>query len=304
MKMFRIALLVSAVVSLSACAHTDDRSAPAAQPDAKTAAAATAKPAAPPSADAVSCPVRGEFDPASGFFSQFYEDYILAYVLHDRTTGTFVDVGANDPNINNVTKYFYQKGWRGIDVEPNPDLVKLLRQARPEDYVAPVGISDKPATLTFYNFPTVNGLSTFDRSIADEHTKAGIKYEKLSIPVDTLNNVLAKQTIVKGPFTFMNVDVEGFEREVLSSLDFKKYPPEIVLAESTAPETENPTFHSWEKLLDDQGYIFGMDDGLNRYYVHPDHKDLLPKFVDVNYCVEKDKLAKGLKLNGYMKEKH
>src|SRR6185503_17823166 len=125
MKMFRIALLVSAVVSLSACAHTDDRSAPAAQPDAKTAAAATAKPAAPPSADAVSCPVRGEFDPASGFFSQFYEDYILAYVLHDRTTGTFVDVGANDPNINNVTKYFYQKGWRCIDVEPNPDLVKL-----------------------------------------------------------------------------------------------------------------------------------------------------------------------------------
>jgi FkbM family methyltransferase len=304
MKISRLLMVAAAVALVSAC--NTPASAPQTSDSGTPAGGASAAPAADaqPGGTALHCPARGNFDPASGFYSQFYEDYILAYVLRDRPTGTFVDVGANDPNINSVTKYFYLKGWRGVDVEPNPDLVKLLREARPEDYVAPVGISNKQATLTFYNFPTVNGLSTFDRSIADEHTKAGVKYETMSIPVDTLDHVLAKQDKVKGPFTFMNVDVEGFEREVLSSLDFGKYPPEIILAESTAPETENPTYHGWEDLLDEHGYVFAMDDGLNRYYVNPEHKDLLPRFVEVNYCVETDKLTKGLKLNGYMKEKH
>jgi FkbM family methyltransferase len=297
MKTIRIAIACAAVISLGACADTTK---PAPAEGSGAAATADAKPAS----SGLSCPVRGNFDPASGYFSQFYEDYILSYVLKDAKTGNYIDVGANDPNVNSVTKYFYQKGWHGVDVEPNPDMVKLLRQYRPDDYVAPVGASDKSGKLTFYNFTTIPGLSTFDKSIALEHTKAGIKFEELNIPIDTLNNILAKTDKVTGPFTFMNVDVEGFEREVLLGLDFKKYPADIILAESTAPETENATYHGWEKILDDNGYIFGMDDGLNRYYVNPAHKDLLPKFVEVNYCVETDKLGKGLKLNGYMKEKH
>jgi FkbM family methyltransferase len=298
MKLLGIATL--SFVVLSAACSAPESAKPAPAPEMK----AEAKPSAAPAGAAVSCPARGNFDPASGYYSQFYEDYILAYVLKDVTSGSYVDVGANDPNVNSVTKYFYMKGWRGVNVEPNPDMVKLLRQYRPEDYVAPVGASDKSGKLTFYNFTTVPGLSTFDKSIALDHTKAGIKFEELNIPVDTLNNILAKQDKVKGAFTFMNVDVEGFEREVLLGLDFDKYPADIILAESTAPETENPTYHSWEKILDDHAYIFAMDDGLNRYYINPNHKDLLPKFVEANYCVETDKLAKGLKLNGYLKEKH
>ena len=288
-----------AVLSAAACtAPASETPAPAASP------AADVKPAAVAGGKTISCPPRGNFDPASGYYSQFYEDYILAYVLRDVKSGSYVDVGANDPNVNSVTKYFYLKGWRGVNVEPNPDMVKLLRQYRPEDDVAPVGASDKASTLTFYNFATVPGLSTFDKSIAVGHTKAGIKYDELQIPVDTLNDILAKSTKVKGAFTFLNVDVEGFEREVLMGLDFQKYPADIVLAEATAPETENATYHDWEELLHSAGYSFAMDDGLNRYYVHPGHEDLLPKFVEANYCVETDKIAKGLKLNGYMKDKH
>jgi FkbM family methyltransferase len=290
----------AALAASTACTATKSSDAPA--PAASSTPEVKATPVA--SGTTISCPPRGNFDPSSGYYSQFYEDYILAYVLRDAKSGSYVDVGANDPNVNSVTKYFYLKGWRGVDVEPNPDMVKLLRQYRPDDDVAPVGASDKASTLTFYNFAAIPGLSTFDKSIAVGHTKAGIKYDELRIPVDTLNNILAKSTKVKGAFTFLNVDVEGFEREVLMGLDFQKYPADIVMAEATAPETENATYHDWEGLLHSAGYSFAMDDGLNRYYVNPAHEDLLPRFVEANYCVETDKIAKGLKLNGYMKDKH
>ena len=58
-----------------------------------------------------------------------------------------MDVGANDPDQNSVTKLFYLAGWRGINIEPNPDMIELLEKNRPEDTNLKVGISDKPGTL-------------------------------------------------------------------------------------------------------------------------------------------------------------
>ncbi len=47
------------------------------------------------------------------------------------------------------------------------------------------------------------------------------------------------------------------------------------------------------------GYIFAMDDGLNRYYVHSSQERLLPKFIEADFCVQRDKLDKRIHLDGY-----
>ena len=47
------------------------------------------------------------------------------------------------------------------------------------------------------------------------------------------------------------------------------------------------------------GYIFAMGDGLNRYYVHSSQDRLLPKFIEADFCVRRDKLDKRLHLDGY-----
>jgi hypothetical protein len=39
--------------------------------------------------------------------------------------------------------------------------------------------------------------------------------------------------------------------------------------------------------LIDNGYIFAMDDGLNRYYVHSSQESLLPKFIEADFCVRR-----------------
>lgn len=247
----------------------------------------------------IQCAVRGAFDPASGYYSQFYEDYVLSYVFKDVKNGVYVDVGANDPDVSSVTKYFYLSGWRGINFEPIPYLVERLMKSRPEDINLGIGVSDTVGELTFYQ-AQYSGLSTFDLAVMQKHKASGIAFQELKIPVSTLNQVFEKHPLVQQGIAFMNADVEGFEKKVFTGIDFKRYQPQVILAESTAPMTEIPTHREWESILTAAGYIFALDDGLNRYYVHSSQAErLLPRFVEVNYCVGLDKLSKRIKLDGF-----
>jgi FkbM family methyltransferase len=277
-----------------------------AKPSAKPARAASTRTltAADKSTVTITCPMRGSFVNGPTYYSQFYEDYILAYVFKDQKTGFYVDVGANDPDKNSVTKYFYLAGWRGINIEPIPELVEKLNQSRPEDANVGVAISERPGELTLYKgtmHKSVNasGLSTLDPKIAASHRAKGYEFTKIKVPVITLNAVLDEHAKDKPEITFLNVDVEGFEKQVLSSIDFKRYQPRVVMAEATAPLTEKATYQTWESILLDNGYIFAMNDGLNRYYVHRSQESLVPRFIEVNFCVQRDKLEKRLHLDGF-----
>jgi FkbM family methyltransferase len=247
----------------------------------------------------IQCPPRGAFGNGPTYYSQYYEDYVLGYVFKDYEHGFYVDVGANDPDDSSVTKYFYLAGWRGINIEPIPELVEKLKKSRPEDTNKGVAISDTPGELPFYKGVKNSGLSTLDPKIAASHRAKGYEFTTIMIPVTTLTAVLDADAKGKSEITFLNVDVEGFEKQVFSSIDFKRYVPRVIMAESTTPLTEAPTYQRWEPILLDNGYIFAMSDGLNRYYVHKSEENLLPKFIEANYCVLRDKLDKRLHLDGF-----
>jgi len=285
LRLLGLCFSTAAIVAIVACAE------PAVTPP------HTGEAALPPVA-AITCPVRGAFAPRSGYFSQFYEDYILGYVFKDSKTGVYVDVGANDPDNDTVTRYFYEKGWRGINVEPIPELTQKLRDRRPEDINLGIGIPDAVGELTFYR-GQYSGISTFDAAVMQRHKAAGISFEEMKIPVSTLTAVFDAQPIVQQGISFLNADVEGYEKQVFAGLDFSRYHPRVVMAESTAPLTETPTHLAWESILTGAGYIFAMDDGLNRYYVHSSQTDLLPRFLEASYCVGRDKLEKHIKLDGF-----
>ena len=273
---------------------------------AEPALAAAAPPATAPPATAntsttmIQCPARGAFGNGPTYYSQFYEDYILGYVFKNQKTGFYVDVGANDPDKSSVTKYFYLAGWRGINIEPIPELVEKLNQSRPEDTNKGVAISDRRGVLIFYKgLGDASGLSTLSPRIAASHRAKGFKFATVKIPVTTLNAVLDEHAKDKPEITFLNVDVEGFEKQVFSSIDFKRYHPRVIMAESTAPLSEVATHQVWESILTGNGYIFAMDDGLNRFYVHSSQESLLPKFIEAEFCVLRDKLAKRINLDGF-----
>ena len=99
-------------------------------------------------------------------YAQNREDIILSAFFPDLNDGFYVDVGANHPISDSVTKLFYDKGWRGINIEPIKSLHKKLEKDRPEDINLAVGVSSKNGTAKFSEFD-IDGLSTF----SDEMTK-------------------------------------------------------------------------------------------------------------------------------------
>ena len=65
-------------------------------------------------------------------YSQYNEDIILTALLSDIKKGFYVDVGANYPETDSVTKKFYLSGWSGINIEPIETLHKQLVRKRQE----------------------------------------------------------------------------------------------------------------------------------------------------------------------------
>lgn len=235
------------------------------------------------------------------YYSQTYEDYILAYVFKNMDTGFYVDVGANDPNIFNVTRFFYERGWRGVNIEPNVDLFKKIVQYRPRDFNYNYGISNAEGNFKFYQQTKDDDhlmpLSTFDKAIAERHKKEGINFTEILVPITTLNNLLAKIAIPE--ITFISIDVEGFEKQVIESINLAKYRPVVLCIEATQPGTDIPSYMGWEKIVLDNNYVLAMSDGMNRYYLHKSHIELLPRFIDIDRCVKLSKYKRQVRIDGW-----
>ena len=67
-------------------------------------------------------------------YAQNLEDYHLDLVLGDQPTGTYVDVGGGHPVADNVSFWFYLKGWSGLVVEPQQGLADAYAGVRPRDH--------------------------------------------------------------------------------------------------------------------------------------------------------------------------
>jgi FkbM family methyltransferase len=201
-------------------------------------------------------------------YAQNREDLILEGYFPEVTDGFYVDVGANHPLKHSVTKLFYQKGWHGINLEPNGSLWDMLQFDRTRDSNLNLGVSDKSGTLSFTEYAN-HGLSTFSdemrEAFAHESSVFTDTYRQYDVPVRTLAQIFADQKVTH--IHFMKVDVEGYEYEVLKGNDWTKYRPEMICIES------NHIVHDWRPLLDNNGYAKVFNDGLNDYYLAAEAMD-------------------------------
>lgn len=150
---------------------------------------------------------------------------------------TYMDVGAHHPVANNNTYYFYERGSRGVLVEPNPALHGLLEQVRPRDALARAGIGvTARAEADFY---IIGGsedgqLNTFSREQAEAlvaRSRGHYRIERvMKIPLLGINQLMRKHW--NGPPNLLSLDTEGFDLPILRSLDFKQLRPDVVCVES------------------------------------------------------------------------
>lgn len=217
----------------------------------------------------------GTFDKMISY-AQNFEDVMLWRALKDVKEGFYIDVGANDPVVDSVTKWFYEQNWTGINIEPSRDYYERLSKDRARDINLCLGAGNKKGKLTFYNFKDT-GLSTTDETFAKRHSSAGLKVEKEEIEVETLCEICDEYANNK-EIHFLKIDVEGAEKQVIDGMNFAKYRPWIVVVEATEPRSEVISV-DWEEKLVDAGYMLVYFDGLNRFYISKEkHDDLKDRF--------------------------
>lgn len=207
-------------------------------------------------------------------YAQNFEDVMLWRALEDVQNGFYVDVGAYLPVTNSVTKAFYDRGWRGINIEPIGTPYRKLAENRPRDINLQIAVGQSDQETVLYEIK--DGLSTLNPEVAQSHREDGYQVTESSIRVKTLNAIFEEH--VRSSIHFLKIDVEGHEKEVLQGIDFSHWRPWIILVESTIPNTEAPNFSVWEELILGSSYHHVYFDGLNRFYVADEHHGLDSSF--------------------------
>ena len=189
--------------------------------------------------------------------------------------GFYIDVGAQHPVHDSVSKAFYEKGWRGIHVEATHAYADLLRRDRPDETVIEAALSNQHGTLRFFEIPDT-GLSTGDTEIAARHRKQGFQVCETSVPTLTLLDIFALAG--HREIHWLKIDVEGMEKQVLEGWGHSPKRPWILVIEATLPNTTIESHHEWEQQVLSLGYLCAYKDGLSRFYLHTSHSTLAEEF--------------------------
>ena len=155
----------------------------------------------------------------------------------DRDGGFFVEAGGADGFTQSNTYYLERfRGWRGILVEPMPELAGEARRNRPDAHLfecALVASGQEGAVVEMEFgdlFSTVSGTHASDR----EWVRGGLvlgwrDHRRRRVPARTLSELLDEVGAVR--VDLLSLDVEGFEEHVLQGVDFSRHAPDWILVE-------------------------------------------------------------------------
>ena len=157
--------------------------------------------------------------------SQFGEDKLILSFFDKNYKGKFVDIGCFHPTRHNNTYSMYKRGWTGINIDLNPLTIELFNFFRKKDININAAISDKEEVKTMYFIDELNTQNTLENNhlsfLKNHH---GVKDDEISIretKTKRLDAILDNYNFKN--IDFMNIDVEGHELNILSSIDFFKY---------------------------------------------------------------------------------
>ena len=202
--------------------------------------------------------------------SQYKQDEFLnSQVFFGQREGIFIDVGAYDGfDISNT--YFFEKTlrWTGVCIEPSPQSFELLKENR-SCILENCAIGDIEGNLDFVNITGwASSASGFDdetkkisKTAKDSVEQHGGNWEIIKIPTFRLDTILNKHKLRL--VDYMSIDVEGFEINVVKSINWDDYYVRYLTVEknvSINEVTEHLKQFSYSILQDMAGdLIFKLD---------------------------------------------
>ena len=199
---------------------------------------------------------------------------LLPHIGHIRN-GTFIEAGANDGlSQSNTWHLERRKGWRGLLVEPIPEIAALCRRFRNSRVeCSALGRFDQEGTSVTMHFgalmTTAEGAdaSHMEGGSAAAHASAGAgwigrKSYSFEAPVNALSTLIDRAGL--SAIDLLSLDVEGFEVNVLQGVDFDRHPISFILVETS-------NLGAVEKVL---GERYALVEKLSRHDYLFRHKEL------------------------------
>jgi FkbM family methyltransferase len=181
-------------------------------------------------------------------FSQFGEDRVIECFFHGKESGVFVDVGCNHPIGYSNTWKLYLKGWRGIAIDANLELITEYKKIRPNDVAIHKVISNKKEAVEFYFSKTSHLISGIGEKHDGNWKRTKENSQVVRCQSSCLHDILQEQN-VQTRFDLLSVDVEGSELDVLESLRLSIYTPKLIVVEMHDFDVSKPTSDPVYKLL-------------------------------------------------------
>jgi len=197
-------------------------------------------------------------------YSQFGEDTLIAEFLSGNSlvnrSKFYVDIGAYHPARFSNTKLLRFLGWSGINVDPNPDSIKLFQEAHPADINLNMGISSKSGHADLYCFQE-GAVNTFDKESAEALVRKGWAFlgprKVLLMPNNELLDKYLPDDVKKYGIGFLDIDCEGLDTEIIESLDIAKYNPLILAVEANGFNPLKPDANVIIQKVISHGYVLG-----------------------------------------------
>ncbi len=164
-------------------------------------------------------------------FSKSGED-LQVYKLLRGSKGMYLDIGCFEPITFSNTYFFYLRNWSGLVVDPNPRLKEMFQKVRPKDIFINKGISSSAGVLKYYQLPRkLSSMNTFNYEFLEKNGLVNQIENEIEIPLTTICQ-LSEEFDLSNKIDFMDVDVEGLDLEVLSSNNWERLRPKIVMVET------------------------------------------------------------------------
>ncbi|MDR1147179.1 MAG: FkbM family methyltransferase, partial [Spirochaetaceae bacterium] len=202
------------------------------------------------------------------FRGQYFQDLIAYLYLKEKKDGFYIDIGANDGISGSNTYALEQMGWKGVCIEPQPDIFKKLAHFRKCDCYNAALSSVSGENLEFLIAKNFDALSGFGECMTDEHAKIIYEsgaFERINVTTKTFAGIMENYPGIK-TIDFMSLDVEGYELPILNSINFSEYSFQFITVEENGHGNEINT------LLSKNGYKYLMRAGCDMMFV-PDTPD-------------------------------
>ena len=185
------------------------------------------------------------FKNKKGIKSQLYQDVFASFIIGNKFDKTFLEFGATD-GIEFSNSYMLENrlGWKGVLSEPSPQWHESLRRNRKNTKIITQCIwSKSKETLDFFMsdagvYSTLNDFVDIDKNSMPENTALRKRKGKV-IPVKTitLNDVIDEHFNNITP-SYISIDTEGSEYEILKSFNFVNYRPKLFTIEHNYTDLE------------------------------------------------------------------